>query len=96
MTNTSTSPDTIRRTETGSIDTAHYIARSHAIRSQAAHEGLSHLVTTIKRLLGRKTADVAALRSASRQFPAPRPVSRPDPARNRPRDESTMQNARRA
>ena len=72
MTATTDTTDTIRRTATGSIDTAYYIARSHNIRSQAAHNILGRIGGALKRLLSRITSA-----QPMNHIPSPRPMMRP-------------------
>ena len=76
MTATTATNDTIRRTASGSIDTAYYIDHSHTIRSRAAHESLICFVGTLKRLLSRKTVAEPVHQIPSLNVPAPRPMTR--------------------
>lgn len=57
--------DAIKRNSDGSIDTAHYVARAHRIRSEAAHRALGALAVpapeaALRRLFARRAPRAGA------------------------------------
>lgn len=64
----------------GSIDYAHYIGKSHRIRSESAHRGLRNLAALIGALFARGAQPDAPLHQPGAACASPR-AGRPQPAR---------------